>query len=180
MYMDEREPVFDILKSGLMPQSSYEKKATPSFFAVILNDGASLCESDILDILRRERLRPLFFDVSRATDREILKRRARAVGARIIKPHTYDGFFRYASDCAFAVSEELCGAVLSFLSHTPVYVDASRRECRELVALFSRVPQHTNVIMPYTKNRTRIIKRKAEAPSSDLSEILKSLLNAYL
>ncbi len=144
----------------IMPDLSYFKSQTRSTkFALILNTGETLSISDISDIAKRTELSPLLFDVGEFANSELLRSYARSLGAAVVKVQTDKKFAFAIRECGFSVSEDAEGAFLSFLSHTPTYINAGDSRCRALIGRISKLNFSPEVIIPYTKNRASVIER---------------------
>ena len=143
----------------ITPDLSGFKNQTPATkFALILNSGETLSISDISDIRERTELSPLFLDVRGFTKSELVRSYARSLGASIVKADTSKSFAFAIRECGFAISEEAEGAFLSFLSHTPAYINAGDPKCRALIGRISNLDFSPEMIIPYTKNRASCIK----------------------
>ena len=141
-----------------MPDLSRFKSRTPEAkFALILNTGETLSISDVLDIKERTELSPLFFDVRGFSKSDLLRSYARGLGASIARIETSGNFAFAIRECAFAVCEEAEGAFLSFLSHTPTSINAGDPRCRALIGKMIKLNLSSEMLIPYTKNRTTFI-----------------------
>ncbi len=146
------------LAEELMPDlSCLAPRAEPTKFALFLSTGESVSIYDVEEIKKKTGLTPLFFNLYENSNHKLLRSYARSLNACVVKAESRNKFALKMSDCAFSVSENASGAFLSLLSHTPVYVDAGSSECRSLVANISRFDFSSEIIIPYTKNRTSVI-----------------------
>lgn len=142
----------------IMPDlSHFKSKADFTKFAIILKTGESISIPDIHDIKARTGLSPLLLDFPEGPNSELLRSYARSLGASVAKVRTQNKFAFTLRECRFSISEDVTGALFSFLSHTPVYVDAGCSEIRSLIGQISKFDISEGVIIPYTKNRTSII-----------------------
>ena len=159
----------------IMPDLSYFKNQTPTTkFALILSTGDSLTISDISDIRKRTGLDPLFFELRGLSSPELLRSYARSLGASVVKADSDKGFAFAIRECEFSVSEGADGAFLSFLSHTPAYVNADSAECRALIGRISKLNLPPEMIIPYTKNRAYAI-RRTQAARADFSSAIQKI-----
>ena len=157
----------------IMPELSFSKNnSRHTKFALILSTGESISISEIEDIKKRTSLTPVFFDVFLGFHSELLRSYARSLGATIVKVQTKKDFADALKECSFTVTEEITGALFSFLSHTPAYIDAGNYECRNFIGETTKWNISSEIIMPYTKNRTAIIHRPT-ASDEDFSLAIK-------
>jgi len=156
------------------------KKRTNLFncgcFALILNDGSSLTIGDVGEISKRLALRPVFiaFDTNGEFDRS--RCFSRFFNSKVLIPKTKNEFHNAISECEFTVSENIAGAYFSLLSHKPSYLNAKFGACRTFIAELISMGCDENIIIPYTKNRTEIIK-KVRVHDSDFSYIINKIQN---
>lgn len=142
----------------IMPDlSTLYGKTNPDKFALFLKTGESLSIPEIQDIKIRTGLSPLFFEISENSSAELSRSYARGLGAPIVRVITQCKLAFALKECSFTVSEDVTGALLSFLSHTPTYVDAGCAEIRSFIGDISKYDIPADAIIPYTKNRTEII-----------------------
>ena len=133
-------------------------KKNASKFALILSNGETISATEIKNVQYRTGLIPLFF-LARTNEFTVSRSYARSLGASVIRPRTNIEFARAMKECEFAISEELSGAVFSLLSHTPTYINAGNAECRRFISEVVKWNVASEIIIPYTKNRTAIIRR---------------------
>ena len=159
----------------IMPDLAHlGRKDSPDKFALILKTGASLSIPDICDIKTRTGLSPLFFEISQASNTELSRAYARRLGAPITKAFTRCNFATTLKECSFSISEDVTGFFLSFLSHTPTYVDAGCSEIRSLIGEMIKFDIPHGIIIPYTKNRTKIIDRTISS-HADFCDAIKKI-----
>ena len=159
------------LSSEIMPDIEGVKSASlKTSFALILKGGESLSANEIDEIRSRTSLSPLFVS-TQSSDTALLRSYARRLGAPLVNAGESADIAKRLAGCAFSVSEEIHGALLSLLSLTPAYVDAGDTDCRRLIARTSSLDMPRGVIIPYTKNRTLIIR----TPSVDMREVRRAV-----
>jgi len=140
----------------IMP--AIEPRHNAAHFAFIAEDGRSMTESELWDICRRTSLSPIFLAISREGPLIASRRLARRFNARVLIPGNRRELMAALSSCRFSISESALGAFLSFISKTPVYLDVTADDCREMLWELSSLPHSENAVIPYTKSRTSGIK----------------------
>lgn len=131
----------------------------PHSFALMINRGDSLSPTNVTEIERRTHLSPIFITFSDGASLDISRRYAREVGAKLFMPRTADAARQIISTCNFSICEGFESAIFSLSAKIPAYVYASSPECRSFAARLCAVGISPSLLIPYTKNRTGIIKR---------------------
>lgn len=146
------------------------------YLAFILSESSSLSIGDIKEISERVALKPIF--ISMGSDRLISKARffSRIFDSKPFFLKSKRDFENAISECEFTVSENLLGAYFSILAHKSVYLDIKTEASRHFIAEVISMDCGKNIVMPYTKNRTGIIK-KVRAKSTDFFYIIDRIRN---
>ena len=139
--------------------SQIRRRRRQECFALFLCTGETLSVQDIINIQNRTGLSPLFFALARNEKLDVSRSYARSLCAQVFRPQTKYDAIRAMKACNFSISEELLGVVLSFLSHTPAYVNAGCAECRKFIGEISCLDYQDFILIPYTKNKTAHISR---------------------
>ena len=142
----------------IVPDLSFQK-ISDSWFALILDSCETISQREIEEIKERTGLLPLFLDISQDSAREQIHSRARGLCAPVIRPRSKTEFGMALQKCNFSISEDIFGAFFSFLSDTPSYVNAGDEKCRKLIGESAKWNISSEIFVPYTKNRTAIIRR---------------------
>lgn len=146
------------------------------YFALILNDDSSLTIGDITEISERLSLTPIFITFNMGSEFDKSRCFSKFFNSKTLMPRTKNEFQNAISECEFTVSECFYGAFLSLLSHKPSYLNTKYEICRAFIAELISMGCSEDIIIPYTKNRTGIIK-KARARDSDFSYIINKIQN---
>ncbi len=165
---------------------SVAKKLAPKFnipiyqknkyYAFVLNDACTLTVGDIKEISERIALKPIFISIG--SDSSIYKAKffSRIFDSEPFFPKNKTDFKNAISKCEFTVSENLFGAYFSILAHKPSYLNMKSEANRTFIAEIILMGCGKNIVIPYTKNRTRIIK-KVRAKSSDFYYVIDKIRN---
>lgn len=145
-------------------------------FALVLNIGSSLTIGDVREISERLTLTPVFIAFNTELEFDKSRNFSRFFDSKILIPKTKKEFYDAISECEFTVSENIAGAYFSLLSHKTSYLNAKCGVCRTFIAELISMGCSENIILPYTKNRTDIIK-KVRARDSDFSYIINKIQN---
>lgn len=156
---DYLESFYFSLAEEITPDAPDVRASGDKEFAVILGDGDTLSPSDIENISKRTSLSPIFFAISRDVSLDISRLYSRWLGAPLIIPRGLSESVSAMRECNFTVCENSVGALFSFISRTPAYLNSSSDGCREIIAEFSGEGFLSSVFIPYTKGRTELIKR---------------------
>lgn len=143
-------------------------------FAFILGSGTSLTAGDVREITERTDLTPIFIVFRENTEIDASRYFSRLFDSKILFPRNRSEFGAAVKECQFTVSESILGAYSSLLSHTPVYLNSKSGVCRSFIAELVAMGCSENILIPYTKNRTDIIK-KVRAHDSDFSYIINKI-----
>ncbi|MBE6644249.1 MAG: hypothetical protein E7612_02575 [Ruminococcaceae bacterium] len=144
----------------IMPDITFSKSGDSLCrFALILDSCETISKQEISEIEGRTQLSPLFLDISRDSKHTEIRSYARSLGAPVIHPDSKEELFCALNGCCFSISEDIKGAVFSFLCDTPSYVNAGDARCRKFLGESARWDISSEIIIPYTKNRTANIRR---------------------
>ena len=147
-------------------------------FAIILKDGKSINAFDVTDIQNRTDLLPRFIAPPRSAELKISRSYARRLGVEVVIPRGKKELKYAMKNCLFTVSEGIDGALISFLSDTPVYINAGCKECRTLLGKIAKFEIANGLFIPYTKNRTAKILRPVFSDSDFI--YAKNKFRAYI
>lgn len=160
--MKDLEKLFSYsIANEIMPDlSSDARRDKASHFALILDFGETISKAEIEEIKKRTCLNPLFIDAFEGEERRsISSSYARRLRAPTVKPKSISELVATLTNTSFSVCENLNGAFFSFLANTPSYLNAGNEECRRFLGEICKYDIASEIVMPYTKNRTAVIRR---------------------
>ena len=146
------------------------------YYAFILDDSCTLTVGDIKEVSTRVSLKPVFISVGSDTSNHKAKFFSRIFNSEHLYPKNQKELRTAISKCEFTVSDSHVGAYFSILAHKPSYLNMKNDSSRMFFAEIISIGYIKNIVIPYTKNRMRIIK-KVRAKSSDFSCIINKIRN---
>ncbi len=143
-------------------------------FAIVIETSEPRSPHDALRISRRDGLSPVLVALTAGKAYHTARGLALKLDAPIIMPQSIRDFRRVAGRCAFSVCDGINGAILSLLSYTPAYLDASSGPARELITIAGMAASERPVILPFDKRKSEKI-IKVGARDSDFIYTYKRL-----
>lgn len=141
---------------------------------IIVSKKNVLTLEEVLQIRDASKLTPIFISIC---DEDYLCARALSrisSSAHISFANFYD-FYAFSKRLELCVSDTILGALYSFFSYTPCYLNInSQKNCEFISRLFPK--NKRPVILPYSKHSLPCIK-KVGAKHSDFNEILNGFVN---
>lgn len=158
----------------LTKQKNEEKSKRKAHFAIVIEEGDQKSAHDVLRIALREELSPVLVALAAGEAYHTARGLALKLDAPIIMPRNLGDFRLAAGGCAFSICDGVNGAILSLLSYTPAYLDASSGPARELITIANMVSAERPVILPFNKRKPEKI-RKVGVRDSDFIYTRKGL-----
>lgn len=158
----------------LAPELKTTSQQKGKYFALILNDSCTLTVGDVREISNRVSLKPIFISIDHEDAIAKAKFFSRIFNSEHLYPKNKSALKNAISKCEFTVSESYLGSYISILSHKPSYLNIGSESSRAFFCELIFMGCEKNVVIPYTKNRTGIIK-KVRAKSSDFSYIINKI-----
>ena len=164
------EDFWDNVLTKMLPSFKTRDTGVRSYFGIALKADSTLSLSEIRRIIDLTELSPLFISLD-GEDAERHRALARYFDSRAVFPRSINEFSGMSGRCDFLVTEHLPGALFSFLSYTPIYLNVKDADSREFMGELAFRGIGGRAVMPYTKNRLDRIK-KVGARDSDFYGIL--------